>query len=307
MSDIRLFRIHDDQVEPIAGSAVAVEKSLQSFIERHLEDLLSIRFLATEFSTTKSHGGRIDTLGIDENNCPVIIEYKRSINENVINQGLFYLDWLLDHRADFKLLVLETCGTDAAKTIEWGAPRLICIAGDFTKYDQHAIKQMPRNIDLIRYRKYGDDLILLEQLATHAVESPNPKPKTGSTSAGDPAPVHPGDLPLSLRQLAECSAEVIEWYEELKAFALALGDNVQSYAIDRYVSFRSLKNFAYIRFRPTIGKIVVDLRLSAQTLEANRDIVRILNSEGKWPRAEITTHEQLKRVLLLIEESYQLT
>ncbi len=28
--------------------------------------------------------------GWDENGCPVILEYKCSINENVINQGLFY-------------------------------------------------------------------------------------------------------------------------------------------------------------------------------------------------------------------------
>ena len=28
-----------------------------------------------------------------EYGCPVIVEYKRHNNENVINQGLFYLDW----------------------------------------------------------------------------------------------------------------------------------------------------------------------------------------------------------------------
>lgn len=61
-------------------------------MERHLETFLGVRFLATEYETGKTHRGRIDTLGIDENNSPVIIEYKRSSNENVINQGLFYLD-----------------------------------------------------------------------------------------------------------------------------------------------------------------------------------------------------------------------
>ena len=66
--------------------------------------------LASEYSTGPKHGGRIDTLGIDENGNPVIIEYKRATNENVINQGLFYLDWLLDHRAEFKLLVMERLG-----------------------------------------------------------------------------------------------------------------------------------------------------------------------------------------------------
>lgn len=50
---------------------------------------------------------RFCRLGLDENNCPVILEYKRSVGENVINQGLFYLDWLMDHQAEFKLLVMD--------------------------------------------------------------------------------------------------------------------------------------------------------------------------------------------------------
>ena len=74
MSDIKLFRIKADHVEPLEGHSVALEKSLQERIERHLETLFGVRFLATEYSTGKTHGGRIDTLGIDENGCPVIIE-----------------------------------------------------------------------------------------------------------------------------------------------------------------------------------------------------------------------------------------
>jgi len=54
---------------------VAVEKSLQEMIEQNLDVFLGVRFLATEYYTGKVHGGRIDTLGIDENGCPVIIEY----------------------------------------------------------------------------------------------------------------------------------------------------------------------------------------------------------------------------------------
>ena len=67
-------------------------------------ELLGVRFLATEYATGKTHGGRIDSLGIDEDNSPVIVEYKRSTGENVINQGLFYLNWLMDHKAEFELL-----------------------------------------------------------------------------------------------------------------------------------------------------------------------------------------------------------
>lgn len=85
MSDLKLFRINQNDVDELDAKSVAIEKSLQALIEKHLEALLGVRFLSTEHSTGKKHKGRIDTLGLDENGCPVIIEYKRSINENVIN------------------------------------------------------------------------------------------------------------------------------------------------------------------------------------------------------------------------------
>lgn len=89
--------------QEIVGTAVVLEKSLQVLMEQNLDTLLGVSFLASEYTTGPKHGGRIDTLGMDENGCPVIIEYKRATNENVINQGLFYLDWLMDHRAEFQL------------------------------------------------------------------------------------------------------------------------------------------------------------------------------------------------------------
>src|SRR5208283_804935 len=129
---------------------------------KNLEPLLGIRFIAIEYSTGKTHAGRIYTLGLDENHCPVILEYKRSAGQNVINQGLFYLDWLMDHRGEFKLLVLDTFGKAVADAIDWSSPRLICIAADFNRFDEHAVQQINRNIELIRYRRFGKDLILLE-------------------------------------------------------------------------------------------------------------------------------------------------
>jgi hypothetical protein len=177
MSDLKLFRMTGGTVTPLSGGAVALEKSLQDTFEKNLEPLLGVRFLASEFVTD---GGRMDTLGIDENGTPVIIEYKRSTNENVINQGLFYLNWLMDHRKDFEWLVLQRIGMEEVGKVDWSGPRLICIAGDFTRYDEHAVKQMNRNIDLIRYRKFENDLLLLEQLtSTSAAPLTGPRPSTG--------------------------------------------------------------------------------------------------------------------------------
>src|SRR5690348_2580850 len=139
MGDLKLFRIENGSAVELMGTALSLERPLQVLIERNMEALFGVRFVVSEHSTGKKHGGRIDSLGIDENGSPVIFEYKRSVNENVINQGLFYLDWLLDHRAEFELLVMKTMDAQTAGQIDWSGPRLICVASDFTRYDEHAI------------------------------------------------------------------------------------------------------------------------------------------------------------------------
>ena len=100
MSNLKLFGMKDGTARELDGSVVAKEKDLQDVIEKNLDVFLGVSFLESEFQTTgREHRGRIDTLGLDENGCPVIIEYKKTENANVINQGLFYLDWLVTHRA----------------------------------------------------------------------------------------------------------------------------------------------------------------------------------------------------------------
>lgn len=241
MSDLKLFRTGEGAVIEIEGISSALERSLQVLIETNLETFLGVRFLDSEFSTGREHGGRIDTLGIDENGCPVIIEYKRATNANVINQGLFYLNWLIGHRGDFEMLVLKNLGVEAAQAVEWSTPRLICIAGDFSKYDEHAIKQMNRNIELIRYVRFGDDLLLLEQV--NAVSAP-PEADEPALVNGNASPR--GRTKTVSEYLAQADQELTDRYEALKDYLVNLGDDVQIKALKNYFAFKRIKNFACV-------------------------------------------------------------
>lgn len=149
MSDVKLFRTFPNGVQEIESQSVALEKSLQTLIETHLDKFMGVRFLASEHGTGVKHAGRIDTLGIDENGCPVVIEYKRALNENVITQGLYYLDWLMDHKAEFELLVQKRLGAKISEEIDWTTPRLLCIAGEFTKYDAYAKTEKGSGLQLL--------------------------------------------------------------------------------------------------------------------------------------------------------------
>jgi predicted transport protein len=287
MSNIKLFRLTAGKATELQGDASDLEKPLQTLIEANLEPLLGIRFLATEYSTGKTHGGRIDSLGLDENNCPVILEYKRSVGENVINQGLFYLDWLMDHQAEFKLLTMDRLGKAAADAIDWSAPRLVCIAADFTKYDGHAVQQINRNIELIRYRRFGDELLLLE--LANATSGANGKAlgsKATKPVAGEAVPLKsvPRDrsfaewLPLLPTHLTDLLAS-------LEGYVLSLGDDVQRKELRLYLAFKRLKNFATVVAQK--NRLLLYLHLDPAALGPLPAIARDVSQQGHWGTGDL--------------------
>lgn len=300
MSDIKLFEFENGTAREIAGEASALEKSLQNLIERNLEPMLGIRMLASEHSTGPKHGGRIDTLGIDENGSPVIIEYKRATNENVINQGLFYLDWLLDHRAEFKLMVLEELGKEAAHAIDWSAPRLLCIAGGFTRYDEHAVQQMNRNIELIRYRRFGDGLLLLELVnaATAAGTAPQPAGDSGSTTYKSVS-----------ETLAGLEGHLLDLYEEVRAYLLALGDDVQEKTLKFYVAFKRLRNFACVEVHPGKKCVTAYLKVDPDGIRLQKGFTRDVRGIGHFGTGslEVTlrNREDFERAKPFFQQSYE--
>jgi hypothetical protein len=160
------FRLFPTGAEELPARSLDGERSLQAVIARHTGTLLGLRLVASTHPTGRSHGGRSDTLGLDESGRSVTVETERAISENAITQGLYDLDWLLDHRAEFRLLAFDRPETATADGIAPDAPRLICAASDFTRCDVHAIKRGARSIDLVRYRHYGGDFVLLKRAAT---------------------------------------------------------------------------------------------------------------------------------------------
>jgi len=291
MSNIQLFRVTSGKASELKGYASDLEKPLQTLIENNLDALFGIRFLASEYSTGRTHAGRIDSLGLDENDCPVILEYKRSTGENVINQGLFYLDWLMDHQAEFKLLVMERLGQDAAGTIDWSAPRLVCVAADFTNYDGHAVQQINRNIELVRYRRFGDELLLLE-LVNASSSNPgksNAKPSRAPKSAKkvDNAPVtatRKGDRTYA-EWLPLLSSDMRSLLTSLEDYIGSLGDDVQRNELKLYVAFKRLRNFATIV--PQAGKLLLFLHLNPDRLPAMPPNGRDSRKFGHWGTGDL--------------------
>lgn len=291
MAEIKLFRL-GSQVEELKSHSAVIEKELQNKIEKNMFEFFGVHFLDTEY---RIDNGRMDSIGIDENNCPVIFEYKCHSNENVINQGLFYLNWLLEHKANFKLLVLEKLGKETADNIDWSMPRVICIAGDFNKYDEEAIKQINRNVSLIRYKQYNDDLLLFELLNSNTVGpieiENNERKQTEKTF---------------LQQYESAPKKITAIYDELKDFALSLGDDVSESTLKLYSAFKKIKNFATMEIYKSNIRLNVKLNPNDYTLSENlRDVSEI----GHWGCGDlqliIKSEKDVPLAKELIQKSYE--
>ena len=294
MPDFKLFSLKHGVAE-LPSSQVALERELQTLLEQNMTTFFGVTFLKSEYKITN---GRMDSIGIDENNCPVIFEYKRSMNENVINQGLFYLDWLLDHKADFKLLVMEELGLEKAEQIDWSMPCVICIASDFTKFDEHAVNQMQRNIKLVKYRKYGEEFLAFEFLNTPQVQpSPEESPVPVKKSKGD----------KSFRQrLEETSSLFQNLYFSIHDYILSLGDDIAENQLKLYVAFKKVKNIACVEVYQSY--ILMHLRLNPDTVDLQPGKIEDVRGKGHWGtgdlRVIIKSSEDFETAKPLLDRAY---
>ena len=294
MSEIKLFDIKDG-VRQLVSSEVLLERELQTLIEKNMETLFGVRFLKSEYSITN---GRMDSIGIDENNCPVIFEYKRSSNENVINQGLFYLDWLLDHKADFKLLVIEKMGREAAELIDWSVPCVICVANDFTKYDVHAVNQMQRNIKLVKYRKYDNELILFEYLNTPVVQPMN-RADAEEQRRGNGQKTH-------IEKLAAAPAPLRTLYEDICNYIESLGDDIVSNQWKLYLANKNGPNLVCIEIYSR--QLILYLKLNPDTVNLEEGFTRDMRNIGHYGTGDlqviVKSSGDFEKAKKLIERAY---
>jgi len=237
------------------------------------------------------------------------------VNENVINQGLFYLDWLMDHKKDFLWLAMDKLGKDAADKVDWSSPRLICIASDFTKYDLHAVKQIPRSIELIRYRRFDADMLLIE-----LVHSPRAAAKSLTVTViesgdADAAPTAATKTARANYQsqmmdyrLGNASSELLELFGSVDAFLLGLGDDVQVKQLKFYHAYKRIKNFVCLEVYPSENKVTAFLKLNPDDVDMEpgftRDMRKISHFGTGSLEVTIRSASDVDRALPLFQSAY---
>ncbi|WP_311696091.1 DUF5655 domain-containing protein [Streptomyces gibsoniae] len=231
------------------------------------------------------------------------VEYKRSRDQNVISQGLSYLWWLHDHHHEFESLAREKLGDQAAGEIDWGAPRIVCVAGAFTHHDTVAVEMIGHRIDLVTYRVF-EDVLTLQLIASASGSRTVARGKTsGSARAASLAP-------KSVQQyLDESPEDLRELYADLNEMLLSHRDVLKEPQL-HYVAYRRIMNVATVRVQPRNRLLVVNLRLDPRTVEPQEGFCRDMRGLGTLGirdgvEVRIGSREDLARATDLIHRSIE--
>ncbi len=162
MGEAQIFHATLDGARELGETPFRNEKELQSLFEKHLRDLTGIDFVASEHRTGSRHKRRADTLGLDSQQRPVVIEYKLGHGGAAISQGLDYLAWLMDHRGDFRELVRGSLGAERSRKIDFRNAWVLCVAGEFRREDIINADTNTKRIVLLSVYRHGVSTLLLK-------------------------------------------------------------------------------------------------------------------------------------------------
>ncbi|MFI7097171.1 hypothetical protein [Streptomyces lydicus] len=198
----------------------------------------------------------------------------------------------MGHKAEFRYLVRARLGISAAAQVLWSAPRLICVAGDFTRYDVHAVSEHRRSIGLVRYRFFGTDHFSLETVASvtgcsgESRRVRRPRTQSGASCRRD--------------AMADLAAAV---YEVL----LGLGNGVTKVETRTYRAYKRMGNFACL-CPPRQNKLLLYLKLDPKSVDLvpgfTRDLTTIGHHGTGDPEVQLRTDRDLECAQDLFRLSY---
>jgi len=305
-----LFHIASETLNAVEQTNFPTEKALQTLIERNLQTIFNCRLVATEFPTGAQHAGRIDTLALSEDDNPVIIEYKKVQSSELINQSLYYLHWIGDHRGDFELAARKTLGNKIE--VDWSDVRVICIAPNFTKYDIHAVQVMGANIELWQYRLFNNSTLYLEEVFGKAVAAT----AEAQTSNKDPVMVAAGKKAAITRatgiytveqHFQGRSKEVQELAIAVQEYILSLDPSMQEAPKKFYIAYKISQNIACMEVKKKT--VIIYLKLDPTVIKDIPAIARDVQEIGHYGTGnfelELKSMSDFEIAKPFIEQAYQ--
>lgn len=295
------------ELKVLPDDGFPTEKDLQTFVEKHLDTLLQLRFIATEFVVNEHN--RIDTLAYDEeSNAFVVIEDKNVRNTSLVDQGFAYLSAILDRKEKLVLKFnLVTGESRTEKDFEWSQSRIVFISPEFTERQISATSFGDMPFELYELRKYG--CTYSWRNLTKKIRDKTPRPSTSKSHSAADDPLSEIKV-YSEDDIIDESSPAYSQFLQIKEKVMELPD-VSISVLKSGIKFKiNGKRFGEINERG-VGRTKFDVLIANGDLIKDPTGILIDISNRRWGnlkhRVIVEPGTDVDAVVHLLRQSYEIT
>lgn len=278
-----------------------LEREIQSIFESNLQNIMGLLFVKSEFTIKNK---RIDTLAYDkETNAFIIIEYKRDKNYSVVDQGLTYLNLMLQNKAEFILTYNETLQDVLhSKDVDWSQSRVAFVSPSFTD----------NQISASDFKDFGIELWEIKQFENNTISINTIKKSSGAPSI-KPLLENSDNLKEVKENIKVYTEEdhfsngsdyIIELYEKFKSSILNLTDGIEILPQKYYIAFKKGSNISDIEIQKKSLKIFINAKIG--TLDDPKGLVKDVSNIGHRGNGDyqiqIENDKDLEYIMSLIKQ-----
>lgn len=303
-----LFEIKNHKAVQVHHKDFSNELELHRLIDKNLSEIFGIRYLRDEYITAKH--GRIETLGIDDANRPVVIEYKLRKDRGQLAQANRYITWVKQNPDSFELLVRKNIKSFNGK-IDFENCRIICFAQDYDMDDK--CLALALGAELWKYRYYQNDMLfIVKEDEPGTIINPGPKPNTGNK----PKPETRAAKTIE-EHLDGATNELKDLFYELDSEIKNISSEIEYYTTNTEIIYKTSRNFACIAIQKSKNCIRIYLRTRNNILIDPKDITKSIPKHfgyGNISRQLYISHKEiienkysLNDIIDLISQAYETT
>lgn len=299
---MKIFQQRKDVLLGLKEKSFKLEKDIQKIVERNLEQISGYRFIRSEFVIKNS---RIDTLAFDEENRSfVIIEYKRDRNYSVVDQGVSYLNLMLEYKADFIIEYNETQKQNLKRSdIDWSQSKVVFIAPSFTDFQRQSSNFKDLPIELWEIKRFENEVIVINPVkksqSAPSIKQVQTKKESDIGKVVEEIKVYTEEDHLSGK-----SESIIELYETYKNAILNLASDIEVYPKKLYIAFKKDKNLADIHIQQKGLKIWINMHKG--DLDDPKMITNDVSRKGHWGNGDyelsVSDTKNLEYIMSLIKQ-----
>lgn len=302
-----LYKIDgNNKLNEIKETKFSKERVLQNLCEDNLENIFGLKFVKREFSFNNF---RLDTLAFDETTKSfVIIEYKKTSNFSVIDQGYAYLSLMLNNKADFILEYNESCNDSLKRDdVDWSQSKVIFVSPIFNNYQKESINFRDLPFELWEVKRFSNDTVSFNNIKPSKIsESIN----TISTTSEQIKTVNKEVVVYTEEEhLNKSSEDIIELYNIIKEFILRLDDTIIIKPKKLEIGF-AYKNKIMVDIHLQKKALKIWLNTSFGSLDDSRLIARNVSNIGHWGNGDyeiqISNDDDLEYIFSLIKQLYKI-